>query len=165
MAIPHPVRAPGPVRTAVSPLPRRVDPIAPLSGAVHLDFTSGAGTQVIRVRGPVDRTAAVFLVAQIGCVLADRPRSVLLDLSGTTVADPAAAAVLLRLRRSIRARGSRCAVVGPSAAVRNPLADGRAGWPPGVRLAAGVRTRDAGRDGYPAGSEPFRTGRPGRPSA
>ncbi|MEU7529469.1 STAS domain-containing protein [Saccharothrix sp. NPDC042600] len=125
MAIQHPARAAGPVRTAVSPLPRRVDPIAPLPGAVHLDFTGGAGAQVIRVRGPVDRTSAAFLVAQIGCVLAERPRPVLVDLSGTTVADPATAAVLWRLRQSLRARGSRCAVVGP--AMPAPRADDRAG--------------------------------------
>ncbi|GAA0250872.1 hypothetical protein GCM10010492_58910 [Saccharothrix mutabilis subsp. mutabilis] len=135
MAIPHPARAAGPVRTAVSPLPRRVDPIAPLPGAVHLDFAGGAGAQVIRVRGLVDRTSAAFLVAQIGCAPAERPRPVLVDLSGTTVADPATAAVLWRLRQSLRARGSRCAVVGPVAPVR--LAEGSVGPVVPVRLAEG----------------------------
>ncbi len=98
----------------------------------------------VRVRGLLDRAGAAFLAARVACALEDD--SVLVDLADAVVVDPAARVVLRRLAESVRARGSRCAVVG-------------FGWPPAAARAM------LGRDGYPAGSESFRAGRPGRPPA
>ncbi|XVV00358.1 STAS domain-containing protein [Actinosynnema sp. CA-248983] len=143
MATPHRSEATDPTRTAVSPLPGRVDPIA-RDWAVHIGSTPTR--LAVRVRGLLDHAGAAFLAAQVVCALGERPRPVLVDLADAAVVDPAARVVLRRLAESVRARGSRCAVVG-------------FGWPPAAARAM------LGRDGYPAGSESFRAGRPGRPSA